>query len=126
MESEIILKFLKFCVVGFSGLAIDFGITYLFKERFHIHRYISNSLGFMAAVINNYFLNRIWTFSDTNPAIAEQFLKFSAIAVGGLLINNLIIYLLERQKIPFYLAKLIAIVVVVLWNFFMNYKYSFA
>ena len=126
MESEIILKFLKFCVVGFSGLAIDFGVTYVLKERLSFHRYLANSLGFTAAVVNNYVLNRIWTFSNNNPAITEQFLKFSLIALGGLIINNIIIYLLERRKVPFYLAKFIAIAVVVLWNFFMNYKYSFA
>jgi putative flippase GtrA len=125
LEAELISKFLKFCVVGFSGLGIDFGITYLFKEQIRINRYIANSLGFTAAVVSNYFLNRIWTFADTNPAILEQFTKFMLISVGGLLLSNLIIYLLEKRKINFYIAKFIAIAVVVLWNFFMNYKYSF-
>ena len=29
----LIIKFIKFCIVGFSGLLIDFIITYIFKEK---------------------------------------------------------------------------------------------
>ncbi len=126
MEEELVLKFVKFCLVGFSGLIIDFGVTYLLKEKFRVNRYIANSAGFVLAVVSNYVWNKLWTFSDNDPAIIEQFAKFFLISAGGLCINNLIIYLLEKRKVNFYWAKLVAIVIVVLWNFIMNYKYSFA
>ena len=42
-----IFKFIKFIVVGFSGLVVDFSITILLKEKFKIHRYIANSAGFI-------------------------------------------------------------------------------
>ena len=124
MDLELLLKFVKFCIVGFSGLIIDFGITYVLKEKAQINRFVANSIGFTSAVVNNYIFNKVWTFSDTNPEIVEQFTKFFLISMGGLVINNLIIYLLEK-RVNFYLAKLIAIIVVVIWNFIMNYKYSF-
>ena len=51
---------------------------------------------------------------------------FRGISAIGLLINNLIIYLLnDRARVGFYLSKLIAIGVVTLWNFFMNYFFTF-
>ena len=126
MDSELILKFLKFSVVGFIGLFIDFGITYLFRERIKVNQYLANSLGFTSAVVSNFLLNKYWTFADSNPDVIYQFTKFLLISLGGLLISNGIIYLLNRRNINFYIAKAIAIVVVVLWNFIMNYKYSFA
>jgi len=126
MESELIFKFIKFSLVGFSGLFIDFGLTYLLKERVRMNRFVANSLGFIAAVVSNYILNKIWTFSNNDPEVLVQFAKFFTISLGGLAINNLIIYLLEKRKMNFYVAKLIAIVVVVVWNFVMNYKYSFS
>ncbi len=67
-----LLKFLKFGVVGFSGLFVDFGFTYLCKEVFKIQKYIANAIGFTIAASSNYFLNRIWTFQSTNHEIAVE------------------------------------------------------
>jgi putative flippase GtrA len=123
---ELGLKFLKFCTVGFSGLAIDFGITYLTKEKLKFNKYVANSLGFIIASTSNYFLNKAWTFHDTNPDAITQFSKYIFIALIGLLLNNLIIYVLVNKKeVTFYWAKLIAIGIVVFWNFIANYNFTF-
>ena len=55
-----IAEFIKFCVVGGSGVGVDFGITYLLKEKARINKYIANSAGFVCAATTNYILNRIW------------------------------------------------------------------
>ena len=123
---EFILKFLKFCAVGASGVVVDFGITYLCKEFIKLNKYISNSIGFIAAATTNYFLNRVWTFQSQSPEIFKQYITFFGFSLIGLGINNLVIYLLhEKMKINFYLAKLFAIGVVTFWNFFMNYFFNF-
>lgn len=71
-----IIQFIKFCVVGASGLLVDFGITYLCKEKIKLNKYIANSLGFIAAASSNYLLNRMWTFENTDPNISTQYLLF--------------------------------------------------
>ncbi|MCC6410927.1 MAG: GtrA family protein [Saprospiraceae bacterium] len=120
------LKFLKFGVVGASGVVVDFGITWICREKLRLNQYLANSLGFALAVVNNYVLNRIWTFNSEDPAIATQFGKFLIAAMIGLAINNGIIYVLnERFKVPFYVSKLIATGVVTIWNFWANYTYTF-
>lgn len=121
-----IFKFLKFGVVGFSGLVVDFSITYLCKEKLKIHKYIANSLGFAVATATNYLLNRYWTFNSHNPASLIQFGKFFVVSLVGLVLSNALIYLLnDKLKWNFYLAKACAIVIVSLWNFFANYLYTF-
>ncbi|HAM11333.1 MAG: glycosyl transferase family 2 [Bacteroidetes bacterium GWF2_41_9] len=121
-----ISKFLKFCVVGSSGMVIDFGTTWLLKERIKINKYAANSTGFILAASSNYFLNRIWTFQNHDPAIATQYISFILISVVGLGINNLVIYLLnDRLRYNFYLSKLFAIAVVTIWNFLMNFIITF-
>ncbi|GAB3529266.1 GtrA family protein [Pontibacter brevis] len=123
---NLFLKFLKFGVVGFSGLVLDFGITYIAKERLRWNKYVANSLGFLVASISNYYLNRIWTFHSADPEVGWQFSKFLLVAVIGLLLNNFIVYLLtERAKLNFYIAKFGAIVIVFFWNFSINYFYTF-
>lgn len=125
-NSAFFFKFLKFGLVGFSGLIVDFSITYLCKEKLKIHKYISNSLGFIVATGTNYTFNRYWTFDNHNPATIIQFGKFFVISLVGLAISNVIIYLLnDRLKWNFYVAKACAIVLVSLWNFFANYLYTF-
>lgn len=125
-NSAFFFKFLKFGLVGFSGLLVDFGITYLFKEKLKIHKYISSSLGFIVATGTNYTLNRFWTFNSHDPATVIQFGKFFMVSVIGLVLSNSLIYFLnDRLKWNFYLAKACAIVLVSLWNFFANYLYTF-
>ena len=124
--NELFLKFLKFGVVGASGVVVDFGITWICREKLRLNQYLANSLGFALAVVNNYVLNRIWTFNSEDPAIATQFGKFLIAAMIGLAINNGIIYLLnERLGLRFYTSKLIATGVVTLWNFWANYTFTF-
>ncbi|HKG05685.1 MAG TPA: GtrA family protein [Pedobacter sp.] len=119
-------KFLKFGIVGFSGLIVDFGITYICKEKLRLHKYLSSSLGFLVATGTNYSLNRYWTFHNNDPAYILQFGKFFIISAVGLALSNSLIYLLhERFKWNFYVAKACAIALVSLWNFFANYLYTF-
>jgi putative flippase GtrA len=126
ISSEFAVKFIRYVLVGFVGVAVDFSITYLFKEYVKVSKYIANSLGFCTAVVTNYFLNRYWTFGIRGEDVFIQFGTFVVVSLIGLSINNLIIYLLnEKLKINFYVSKIIAISVVVFWNFFVNYYYTF-
>lgn len=126
INSTLILKFLKFCVVGFSGMVVDFGTTWLCKEKLGWNKYVSNSIGFVLAATNNYLWNRLWTFQSTNTNIPVEYGKFFLISIIGLGINNLVVFLLHgKLKMNFYLAKLLAIGVVTIWNFTMNYWFTF-
>jgi putative flippase GtrA len=121
-----LLKFLKFCAVGFSGMLIDFGTTWLLKEKVRINKYIANSTGFILAATSNYIWNRLWTFQSENSQITFEYLSFIIISVIGLGINNLVIFIFsDKLKFNFYFSKLIAIGVVTIWNFIMNYLITF-
>ena len=125
-NQTLIERFLKFCLVGGSGVVVDFGITYLAKEFLKLNKYVANSLGFICAATSNYILNRTWTFGNSDPDIAMQYLQFFGFSLVGLAINNLVIYLLHgRVKWNFYVVKLIATGVVTFWNFSMNYIFTF-
>lgn len=122
----IIGRLLKFCAVGFSGMIVDFFFTWLCKEKLKWNKYISNSIGFVLAATNNYIWNRIWTFQSQGTEIVREYSSFLIISLVGLGINNAVIYLLhDRLKLNFYLAKILAIGVVTLWNFGMNYLFTF-
>lgn len=108
-------------------MVIDFSITYFFKEIVKIEKYVANAIGFTVAAITNYLLNRIWTFESLNPDIPFEFFKFFIVSLIGLGINTLILFILvSKFKKNFYLSKLFAIGVVMFWNFFVNWIYTFS
>lgn len=126
-SKAILLKFIKFGIVGFSGMIVDFGITFLCKEKLKIQKYVSNALGFSVAATSNWLLNRIWTFTSDNPQILAEYLRFFAVSVIGLGINTLILWLLtDKAKLNFYLSKIGAIGVTTIWNFLANNYFTFA
>ncbi|MCK9447458.1 MAG: GtrA family protein [Bacteroidales bacterium] len=119
-------RFVKFGLVGFSGMLIDFGITYITKEKLGWQKYISNATGFLLAASSNYLLNRIWTFRSVNPAILIEYSEFVLIAIIGLAINTLILWILvSKLNLKFYFSKLMAIAVVMVWNFGANLLITF-
>ncbi|HYG40017.1 MAG TPA: GtrA family protein [Cytophagales bacterium] len=125
-DKTFLIKFLKFALVGSLGVVVDFGVTYLFKEKLKSSRYFANSMGFIVASTHNYILNRWWTFHNNDPNVLEQFLKYIFICTIGLGFSNLLIYLFnERGKMNFYLAKAFSILIVFLWNFVINYIFTF-
>jgi putative flippase GtrA len=137
------VKFLKFVAVGFSGLFVDFCITYILKENLKFNQYLSNSAGFIFAASSNYVLNRLWTFKSQNMQISLEYASFISIAILGLVINNIFLYLLlnkinlsrtllsmfnmksKENNMEFYVSKFFAIVITTMWNFFANYFFTF-
>jgi len=123
--NDTLLKLMKYCLIGLSGVGVDFGVTYILKEKLHSNKYLANASGFLLAASSNFLLNSLWTFQQTRPVSVEYFL-FIGICLIGLTINTIIIYLLiNKLSYNFYLSKGIAIVIVTLWNFFMNYTFTF-
>ena len=124
---EFLTKILKFGIVGFIGMCLDFLVTWLLKEKLRLNKYLANSLGFTCAVINNFYLNLKWTFQvGGNQGTNVYLVKFILISIIGLGLNNTFVYLFsDRLKINFYVSKMLAVVCVFIWNFGANNYFNF-
>ena len=136
----LITRFIKFGVVGASGMVVDFGVLYLMRDVIGLPDLWANTISFTAAATSNYFLNRIWTFRSHERQVGVEYMKFLAVSIIGLGINNGVL-LLSRLLWPeayngqlsllgvtvdtFYLFKLLAIAITTLWNFFGNMLFTF-
>ena len=119
-------KLLKFGLTGLLGLGIDFGITWLLKEKLRVNKYLANSCGFTLAVCCNFWLNRHWTFGSNNPLWLQEFAKFLIVSLIGLLLNTGFLYFFHHKKnTNFYRAKFLSIVLVFVWNFSANFIFTF-
>jgi len=124
--TALIQKFFRFSITGAVGMCIDFGVTYTCKEKLKWNKFWANATGFTLAVINNYLLNRVWTFGNKDPHVMLQFTWFVLISLLGLGLNTAILFFVhEKKKMGFYLSKLIATAFVVCWNFAANSSLTF-
>ena len=143
-------RFLRFGVVGFSGLFVDIVVFYLLRELIKVPLYPSTILSIEAAIINNFLWNDAWTFADLAKrqrgwsARLQRFFKFNLVCLvgAGLQIGlmSLILLIPAVHQLPAitgqfvaanwtdhaneYFAKVVAIAIVTLWNFWINLKLS--
>lgn len=128
---SLITKFIKFGIVGASGMVVHFAVLYLLRDMVHINQFIANTIGFTTAATTNYFLNRIWTFRSHEKQVGVEYLKFILVSVIGLGINNGTLWL-GGKLLPdwnldwrFYILWVVAVGVTTLWNFFGNMLFTF-
>jgi putative flippase GtrA len=127
LSPELIKKIIRFGLVGASGMVLDYSVTFLCKEFFLLDKYVANFFGFGVAATSNYFLNRSWVFSEHARSHRKQYTGFIGIALAGLALNSFIIWLFTDKifTLNFYIAKGVAIGVVFIWNFTLNYLFNF-
>lgn len=111
---------------------------------FHVPKLLAQAISFSLAVVNNYVLNRIWTYPESRmKPVLRQFISFVIISVIGLGIrtplfwglslgitrfSQLVLpedFILIPEVIGNNIALAICIVVVLLWNYFANRKWTF-
>jgi len=88
--------FVKYCLVGFSGVVINLGIYAFLTRYYNLSEAISPLLSIESAIISNFLLNNFWTFgSRSNQSrVRVRFLKFHLVSGLGALINYLVFLLL--------------------------------
>lgn len=121
-------QLMKFSIVGGISAAINFLLLYSLTEWLKIWYLFSAILGFIAAAIFNFLVNKFWTFHrlERGKGAFNQLWKFSAISVSGLIINTLVIYFLtEFIKFDYRLSWVFACAVVTSWNFCFNKLWIF-
>jgi len=126
-------QFLQFILVGFSGLFVDMALFYVLSDPSRLAMGLTSSkmIAGEAAIINNFYWNDIWTFRHLTigrGAIHERgkrFAKFNAICGMGLILAAALLGLeFNYLGINRYLANLIAIAMVTVWNYCLNKQLS--
>jgi putative flippase GtrA len=134
-------QFIKFCIVGVSGTFIDFTLLNILLTQ-NVSLPVAGSASFIAAVINNYLWNKLWTFQNApKKNNALQLAQFALISTLGLAIRIPTLYLgsltpttpLESlgvspeaaKTILYNLTAALAITITLTWNYFANKAWTF-
>jgi len=124
---KVVDEFFKFAFVGFIGTIVNLFFLYIFTELLGIYYLFSAIFAFLIAVVNNYFLNKIWTFKEgiKHKLISKggKFLVVSLIALG---INLIFLYLFtEILGIYYMFSQVLAIGISLIINFIGNKLWTF-
>ncbi len=130
---ESVSQFFKFAVVGAIGTVVN--LVVLKATLFLWSRLIgdptlgvevfASGLAFCVAVVNNYLLNRWWTFHATG-SFSVQALKFFIVSCAGLGLNELAFWVFRGQlDIGVLISQGLAILCVLPFNFIVNKLWSF-
>jgi len=130
-------RFVKFCIVGLSGVGVNYGLYWLLT-RFAGFAPLDNTAGggilsgnlamaisIETSIITNFILNNYFTFADRNVrgvwAFIKRLINFNLICIIGGLIQ---IGVANLFAVTFGVYDLIAvpigIIVATLWNFLLN------
>lgn len=131
-------RFLRFGIVGFSGVFVDMAVLYLLSDPTTLGWGLTRSKVIAAelAIVNNFLWNDAWTFADMSSHQRgwqkrfKRFLKFNLVCLAGVGLNILLLNVMfnflgfNSFRAGRYVANFIAIAIVTVWNFWLNLKLS--
>lgn len=137
-----IRQFGKYAVVGGMGTVSDFVVTVFLIEQWGVTVLLAGACGFAVAVVQNFLLNRLWTFPGSDHYNTRgQMIRFALVSLVGLAIHLFLFSHIDRTLTPHWtiwlgsadkafdwsykFAKLCAILVTLIWNYTANRKWTF-
>ena len=134
-RSENWVQLMQFGVVGASGYVVNLtvfavltGAGLFFRDGsdgLGMHHIPAAVLAFCVAVTNNFFWNRIWTFSAKHGHAGFQAARFFTVSVLALGVNLALLETLIRSDVNELAAQAIAVALAMPFNFIGNKIWTF-
>jgi dolichol-phosphate mannosyltransferase len=120
--------FIKFAMVGASGVAVNLGIFSVLLST-GMNKFIASPISIECSILTNFMLNNFWTFRwrKTGDRTRVKGLKFNIVSVGTLLVSfgtfALLSFLFPKTS-PL-IHQLVGIAPAMLLNYFLNSYWTF-
>jgi len=121
-----VIRFLKFCLVGGSGVLVNDGLLGLLHYGATLDYRVALFIAAEISVISNFVLNHYFTFADLRgigvKSFAGKLTRFDLISQPGVALNiGITVLITEVGNNPYLLLiNLVGIVVAMLWNYIAN------
>lgn len=120
-------RILKFLISGGSAALIEYVIFIIGVGLFpgSLSRNLFHILGFIAGLCVSFLANKYWVFSDGELSNStSQLIKFLSLALFNLLFSAIILNISVLFMAEF-LAKVITMAMIAVWNFVIMKKFIF-
>lgn len=124
-------RILKFALVGGSGIAVNMGVLFLLADRLGLLYIISAIFSWEVTILYMFAVNDLWTFGDLRRAgtlsTLKRALKFNIIRLISLAMYlAILVGLTELLGLHHLVSALIAIFVVMTWNYLVSLNFIWA
>lgn len=115
---KLIIQLIKFGIVGVIATLIDLAVLMVLKEILDVDVLVASAVAFSVSVIANYILSMLFVFESSGNSKVKEFLVFVVLSIGGLLLNQFIMWIGTEIMTAYYLwVKAFALVFVPIYNF---------
>ena len=115
---KLIIQLIKFGIVGVIATLIDLAVLMVLKEFMKVDVLAASAAAFSVSVIANYILSMLFVFKSRGNSKVKEFLVFVILSIGGLLLNQFIMWIGTEIMTAYYLwVKAFALVFVPIYNF---------
>ncbi len=121
-------SFMKSILSGGITALLDLSLLFGFRELLRWPYWLAINIAFAIAIVTNFSLQKFWTFSHRDLAGAHtQFMRFFLVALGNLVMNSSLMFLLSVVLGIWYLgAQVIAIGMMAAVNFTLYRRFVFS
>ena len=122
-------RFLKYCLVGASGVLVNMGLLWLLTEVGGLFYLASAAISIETSIITNFTLNDRFTFPDRRARGLAPFLrrlgKFNLVSLTGLAVNMAVLWTLTSMLgIHYLISNLVGIAAATMWNYAVNFLWT--
>ena len=112
------LQLIKFGLVGIIAAFVDVGVLVVLKELLYVDVLLASAISFCVSVTVNYILSMSFVFKGKKQSKLREFTVFVLLSIGGLCLNQLILWIGVKFTSVYYLiVKFLAMVIVPVYNF---------
>lgn len=132
VKKDAFIRFIKFGIVGGSGVFVNQGIFALLTELLKLTVSVASPIAIFCAIVTNFFLNYHWTWGDRKSGeiahIVSGFGKFFFSSAATALIFNYLPLLFMVNTLGWnkHLANIIGIGIASVANFLISHLWTFA
>lgn len=120
------LQLVRFGVVGGVGFVVNLAVYALFVHPLGVDYHVAAVAAWIVAVLNNFVLNRHWTFDARGGQAHAQAMRFIIVSLAAFGVSLLLLTLLVETaglaKVP---AQALAVAAAMPFNFIGNKLWSF-
>lgn len=123
-QEKLFIQIIKFLIVGGIATLIDWLIYFVLYNYFNMEPLYANIISFSTSTVYNFFASIKFVFKVDERNKKRNFIIFVTFSLIGLLLSELIIYfLINKLNINKMLAKIIATVFIMVFNFVTRKKF---
>ncbi|MCF6269654.1 MAG: GtrA family protein [Melioribacteraceae bacterium] len=125
IDKKFIIRFIKFGVVGTSGIAVNTGVLWVLKGLLGVPLAVAPIFAIGTAVLSNFILNNYWTWNENKKSRKHSFFhrlwRYYLSASLGALINYVVLLTLTNYlDIHYLIANLAGIFLGMVSNFMLG------